>query len=54
MNRVGEPDDIGGLCIYLSSPASSWITGALIPLDGGALIAARMWKQSLNKFIADK
>lgn len=42
MNRVGEPDDIGGLCIFLSSSASSWMTGALIPLDGGVLVAARM------------
>ena len=35
--RLGEPDDIKGLAILLASDASSWITGALIPMDGGNL-----------------
>jgi NAD(P)-dependent dehydrogenase (short-subunit alcohol dehydrogenase family) len=35
--RLGKPDDIGGLAVFLASDASSWITGALIPLDGGNL-----------------
>jgi len=35
--RLGEPDDIKGLAILLASDAASWITGALIPLDGGNL-----------------
>ena len=33
--RLGEPQDIMGLVVLLASDASSWITGALIPLDGG-------------------
>ena len=37
MNRLGVPDDIKGLAIFLASDASAWITGALIPLDGGNL-----------------
>jgi NAD(P)-dependent dehydrogenase (short-subunit alcohol dehydrogenase family) len=37
MGRLGVPDDIKGLAILLASDASSWITGALIPLDGGNL-----------------
>ncbi|HLW68612.1 MAG TPA: SDR family oxidoreductase [Gemmataceae bacterium] len=36
-NRFGHPDDIKGLSVFLASDASSWITGALIPLDGGNL-----------------
>ena len=35
--RFGEPDDIRGLAVLLASDSSSWITGALIPMDGGNL-----------------
>jgi NAD(P)-dependent dehydrogenase (short-subunit alcohol dehydrogenase family) len=35
--RLGEPQDIMGIAVLLASDASSWITGAIIPLDGGNL-----------------
>ncbi|MGE5193490.1 MAG: SDR family NAD(P)-dependent oxidoreductase [Deltaproteobacteria bacterium] len=35
--RLGKPDDIRGLAVLLASDASAWITGALIPMDGGNL-----------------
>jgi NAD(P)-dependent dehydrogenase (short-subunit alcohol dehydrogenase family) len=35
--RLGQPDDIKGLALFLASDASNWITGALIPMDGGNL-----------------
>jgi NAD(P)-dependent dehydrogenase (short-subunit alcohol dehydrogenase family) len=35
--RLGRPDDIKGLAVLLASDASQWITGALIPMDGGNL-----------------
>lgn len=35
--RMGHPDDIKGLAVFLASDSSSWITGALIPMDGGNL-----------------
>ncbi len=35
MHRVGWPDDIKGLAIFLSSPASAYITGVEITIDGG-------------------
>lgn len=35
--RIGQPSDIMGLAVLLASDASSWITGALIPMDGGNL-----------------
>ncbi len=35
--RLGQPDDIRGLAVFLASDASNWITGALIPMDGGNL-----------------
>ena len=35
--RLGDPNDIKGLSVFLASDASLWITGASIPLDGGNL-----------------
>ena len=35
--RFGSSDDIKGLAVFLASDASSWITGTLIPMDGGNL-----------------
>jgi NAD(P)-dependent dehydrogenase (short-subunit alcohol dehydrogenase family) len=37
--RLGQPGDIRGLVVLLASDASAWITGALIPMDGGNLAA---------------
>lgn len=37
IGRFGQPDDIKGLAIFLASDASAWITGTLIPMDGGNL-----------------
>ena len=35
MGRIGEPDDIAGATLYLCSRAGRFITGAILPLDGG-------------------
>jgi NAD(P)-dependent dehydrogenase (short-subunit alcohol dehydrogenase family) len=35
--RMGRPEDIMGLAVLLASDASEWITGAIIPMDGGNL-----------------
>ena len=37
--RWGEPDDLAGLAVYLASPASDFLTGTAIPIDGGFSIA---------------
>lgn len=39
MRRFGEPDDIAGAAVFLASPASRWMTGQQIVVDGGALIS---------------
>lgn len=36
IGRIGHTDDIKGLALYLASPASSYVTGAQIPIDGGS------------------
>lgn len=35
MQRIGAPGDVAGLVAYLAGPTSTYITGAVIPLDGG-------------------
>jgi len=35
--RVGTPDDIANAVLFLTSPMSSWITGAALVVDGGGL-----------------
>jgi NAD(P)-dependent dehydrogenase (short-subunit alcohol dehydrogenase family) len=37
LGRLGEPEDIAGLAVYLASDESSWVTGAAFPVDGGYL-----------------
>jgi len=35
MGRIGEPDDMAGIALYLASKAGAYVTGAVIPVDGG-------------------
>jgi NAD(P)-dependent dehydrogenase (short-subunit alcohol dehydrogenase family) len=35
LGRIGHPDDVAGLALFLSSRAGSYLTGTVIPLDGG-------------------
>lgn len=37
MGRLGQPDDVKGVAIFLASDAARWVTGVLLPMDGGNL-----------------
>jgi NAD(P)-dependent dehydrogenase (short-subunit alcohol dehydrogenase family) len=35
LGRIGQPEDIAAAALFLCSPAAAWITGAVLPVDGG-------------------
>ena len=35
MQRIGDPDELGGLVVYLASEVSSFMTGSVVKIDGG-------------------
>ncbi|MCW5625889.1 MAG: SDR family oxidoreductase [Burkholderiales bacterium] len=37
LRRWGKPDDIAGACVFLCTPAAAFITGVILPVDGGYL-----------------
>ena len=39
LNRWGQPEDVVGAVLFLCSPAAAFITGIVLPVDGGYLIA---------------
>ncbi|MFT5202341.1 MAG: NAD(P)-dependent dehydrogenase (short-subunit alcohol dehydrogenase family) [Candidatus Aldehydirespiratoraceae bacterium] len=41
LGRVGKPDDMAGVAIYLASAAASYVTGAIVPVGGGLSTIAK-------------
>mgnify|MGYP003664601046 CR=1 FL=1 len=39
LKRIGQPDEIAGAVVYLSAPASRYMTGQTLVVDGGLTIA---------------
>ncbi len=38
LGRLGRAEDVAGVCLFLASPLSSYVTGAVIDVNGGSLI----------------
>jgi NAD(P)-dependent dehydrogenase (short-subunit alcohol dehydrogenase family) len=37
IGRLGQPQDLAGIAVYLASDEASWVTGAALAVDGGYL-----------------
>ncbi|HUY63189.1 MAG TPA: SDR family oxidoreductase [Acidimicrobiales bacterium] len=37
LRRIGEPDDVARVALFLASDAASWMTGSVLVVDGGAM-----------------
>ncbi len=44
LKRFGKPEDIAHLVLFLASPAGDYITGAIIPVDGGERLWSSIWQ----------
>jgi NAD(P)-dependent dehydrogenase (short-subunit alcohol dehydrogenase family) len=42
LERIGRPDDMAGVCLFLASRAGSYVNGAVIPVDGGIIVKAKI------------
>ena len=42
LGRVGKPEDIAAAAAYLASSDAAWVTGVLLPVDGGLLAGRRL------------
>jgi NAD(P)-dependent dehydrogenase (short-subunit alcohol dehydrogenase family) len=38
LGRLGEPEDVADAVTFLLSDEASWITGTVLPVDGGSLL----------------
>lgn len=53
LGRVGQPDDIARAAVFLCSDDSSWITGAVLPVDGGLTAGIYRFGEALQGEIGD-
>ena len=41
--RIGEPEDLAGAAVFLASPASDFVSGTFISVDGGLKAGDKGW-----------
>ena len=48
MRRFGEPDDLVGTVLWLVSDASRFVTGIVVPVDGGFMAFSGVWTMRMT------
>ncbi|WWC88835.1 uncharacterized protein L201_003750 [Kwoniella dendrophila CBS 6074] len=41
MKKIGSPEDVASACLWLSGKGGQWVTGTVVPIDGGSLVATQ-------------
>ena len=54
MQRIGTRTDVAESCLFLASPLSSYITGAVLVVDGGAWMTSGMCMADMQEVLASK
>jgi meso-butanediol dehydrogenase/(S,S)-butanediol dehydrogenase/diacetyl reductase len=54
LGRVGEPKDVAGAALFLASDEAAWITGAVLPVDGGLTAGNLQMIEEMIKSQADQ
>jgi NAD(P)-dependent dehydrogenase (short-subunit alcohol dehydrogenase family) len=44
LGRMGTAEELGKWIVWMASPETSWVTGAVIPVDGGQVLPGAMSK----------
>jgi len=48
MRRIGDPEEVANAIVFLASPLASYITGVLLPVDGGRATELSMGAVSME------
>jgi NAD(P)-dependent dehydrogenase (short-subunit alcohol dehydrogenase family) len=53
LGRIGEPEDVAGAALFLASDEAAWISGAILPVDGGLTAGNMQMAREIVKELDD-
>ena len=54
LGRIGEPEDVAGAALFLASDEAAWISGAVLPVDGGLTVGNMQMVREMIKETDDR
>jgi meso-butanediol dehydrogenase / (S,S)-butanediol dehydrogenase / diacetyl reductase len=54
LGRIGEPEDVAGAALFLASDEAAWISGAVLPVDGGLTAGNMQMAREIVKELGDR